>query len=282
MNQPFPPPQIALRWLVAGTMALALLSQGFAQESTKLTIGGTETFLRILDQQVLDFSERSLIYNRVQTPFLKPQPPPLPATGPAAPRALTAEEQAMLDKWNAKEDVFMFLSCTIYGDGSTEVRWGRKDGEYVIWSSIDFNYLGGIFQFKAKTTRYNLFLSIDDKTSESSRAWNAEVDARKLSPALKGSVPTLNNVSGVPSVYRIISAPNTGTNLEVTRAMEALHRYFDANRERLVWEYKEAEAARIAEEKWNREHPPAPKETRINYFPIRSRYNSQQAPGGSR
>ena len=77
----------------------------------------------------------------------------------------------------------------------------------------------------------------------------------------------------------MISVPKTGNYAEALKALTDLHRYYDANRDRLTREYAEAEAARIAQEQWNKEHPPIPKDTVTNFFPIRSDYLRRDEAG---
>lgn len=64
--------------------------------------------------------------------------------------------------------------------------------------------------------------------------------------------------------------------MEALRALEEIHRYYDANYARLAREYEESETARIAHEEWQRQHPPMAKDTTINFFPIESAYRAEQ------
>lgn len=237
---------------------------------------------RVLDQQVLDLGNRSIFYNRVETPVLKPQPPP--ALAPVS-RPPTAAELEMMRKWNAKADVSLFLSATVYDRRITEVRWWRENGEYVIWTTIDFNFLRGLCQFETSDTRYSFLLGIGNETSADIAAWNAEIDKRGLPASYKHQIPTLPSLLGAASgnsTYKVVSTPKAGNHAAVLKAFDELHRYYDANRDRLVREYEESEAARIAQEKWNKEHPPIPQDTSINFFPIKSVQTGQPMPGGQK
>jgi hypothetical protein len=49
-------------------------------------------------------------------------------------------------------------------------------------------------------------------------------------------------------------------------ALDALHRYFDENKARLVDEYSRRKAANEERERWLKEHPPVPKDTVINFW----------------
>lgn len=262
------------------TLCLGLLLPGilvFAQEAAPLSEVVSKA--RVLDSQEVDLGPRSIIYNRLETPALKPQP--TPATAPTAQRqaAPTAEELAAIREWEAKTDVFLFLSCTVFDRKVTEVRWWREDGEYVVWSGIDFNYLRGILDFETDTTRYSIFLGIGDESMDSLREWNAEVDRRGLSADLKRSLPVLPVLATSPPQYRIVSNPKTGIAPEAKAAFDAIHQYFHANRERLVREFEASEEARIAHEEWLKANPPQPKDTTVNFFPIKSRTSAQTSTG---
>lgn len=53
---------------------------------------------------------------------------------------------------------------------------------------------------------------------------------------------------------------------EDLNALDALHVYYDANRQRLAEEYAKREAENAARAQWLKEHPPIPKDTIINYW----------------
>lgn len=244
------------------------------------TVAGSET--RVLDSQEVDLGPRSIIYNRLETPALKPQPTPAPAPPARRQAAPTAEELVAIRAWEAKTDVFLFLSCTVFDRKVTEVRWWREDGEYIVWSGIDFNYLRSILDFETDTTRYLIFLGIGDESMDSLREWNAEVDRRGLSADLKRSLSLLPVLSSSSPQYRIVSYPKTGIAPEAKAAFDAIHQYFNSNRERLISEFEASEQARIAHEAWLKAHPPQPKDTTINFFPIRSSYTDAQTNGGAK
>lgn len=215
---------------------------------------------RILDSQTVDLGVRSITYNRVETPVLKPQPSFAPSSPPFAFIPPTAEELAALRAWEAKSDVLLFLSCTVFEHQMTEVRWWRDDGEYVVWSGIDFNYLRSLFDFETEATRYTVLLGIGDASWEDFRAWNAAKQRRPAFPYGASS----------SAAYQMVSFPKTGIDPEAKAAFDAIHAYFAAHRERLIWNYEESERSRAAQEAWLKAHPPQPKNTTVYYFPIRS------------
>lgn len=249
-----------------GTAGFLACSHAAAQEAP-------EKEFRILDQEVIKIGPRSIIYNWVETPVLKPQPKPV---APLPPRAPSAEELALTRQWEAKSDVSLFLSSTVFDHRVTEVRWWREGGEYVIWSDIDFNLFRGLFGIETTDTRYNFFLGIGNESSADVQEWNEAVDKQRLPANLKRQIPSLPvAVTPGASSYKVISVPKTGNHVEALKALADLHRYYDANRDRLASEYAESEAARITQEQWNKEHPPLPQNATINFFPIRSVHAAQ-------
>lgn len=211
----------------------------------------------IRDSVEVDMGTRSIFYNRIETPVLKPQPTPAPVSPATVEAELTAEELAEWAAWNAKADVYLFLSCTVFDHSVTEVRWWREDGEYVIWSGIDFNHLRGAWGLETDRSRFTLILGIGDESSEETGAVVPKVPAGE---------------------YRIVGFPKTGIAPEVTAALDDLHACYMANRESFRLAFEASEAKRLEDEAWQRANPPVPKDTIIHYFPIRSSYND----GGSR
>jgi hypothetical protein len=125
------------------------------------TVAGSRQ--RVVESREIDLGDRSLIFNRVEPPVLKPQPEPA-STPVAAPSQPSAEELQWMRERESKPDVFMFLSCTVYDRAVTEVRWQREDGQYVVWSSIDFNHLRGLLDFETTDARYSVFLGIGNES----------------------------------------------------------------------------------------------------------------------
>lgn len=57
------------------------------------------------------------------------------------------------------------------------------------------------------------------------------------------------------------------------RGIDALHRYYDAHKSELIAQWQQLEAERIAREQFEKENPPRPKDTVIQFWPKKnSRY----------
>lgn len=258
---------------------LALLVPGSMAQSDVEKPQRTPLRLRVLESQEVDFGNRSIFYNRVETPVLKARPKPRQAPV-EPPRAPTPEELEQIRIGESKRDVTLFLSSTVYDRDVTYVRWQREDGEYVLWSSIDFNYLRGLMTFETPESRYSVFLGIGNESRKQVEEWNAQAErdpelkaySKKEGIDFRLPLPPRRIPGATParSAYQSVSVPKTGVDPEVTRALDELHRHFDANRAQLVRDFEASEIARIAHEEWVKEHPPVPKDTTINFFPIRS------------
>jgi hypothetical protein len=48
--------------------------------------------------------------------------------------------------------------------------------------------------------------------------------------------------------------------------LDALHVYYDANKQRLAEEYAQREAAEAERQQWLKDHPPEPKDIVVNYW----------------
>lgn len=240
--------------------------------------------LRVLDSQEVYLGARSIIYNRVETPVLTPQPAPAQkSTGPVAEYAPTAAESEETRRWEAMNHVSLALSCTVYDEAATLVRWLRPDGEYVFWSSIDFNHLRGLVSFESGNVYYTIWMGIGNETTDDVVRWNAEVEKdeelRSQYPDLRYPVPPAHiaKPTGAYSTYEFVDSPQTGIDPQVKASIDALHVYHAANKDKLAREFAESEVARVAHEQWLKDNPPQPKDTVIQFFPIQSDHSPTEA-----
>ena len=259
---------------------------------------------RVLDQEVIELGQRTVTYNLVETPILKPQPVPLP---PPPARELTAAELAFVERMQRKEFKTLFLSATVYDHDVTELRWWEEGQQYRVFSNIDFNLIAGVGEIETDTAVYMVLMGIGNETRKDVAEWNAYVAAQGWPRPMKTEIPSARAFPAGRSTYFIApeadfvaawnryvierglpreemltpqSPPPTGhlarsqvkpdTNRDPYAALDDLHAFYDANRQRLAEEYREREAARIAKEQWDKEHPPIPKSTVTNFFPIKS------------
>ncbi len=206
----------------------------------------TVTF-RVINTRAIDLGTRSIILNRVVPPQLPPAPA-LPATAPTADLAdVGATEEIIAEK---KHEV-LFVSATVYDRQVTEVRWFASGREMRIHSNIDFNLLAGAGSFETADTVYSLIVGLDNQTREEAEALNQQAAAEGLPEHAFKQIPPVEAFSKTRSEYTIAaSEAGAAPPEEILEALDALHAFYDANRQRLADDYDKREAARTEQERW--------------------------------
>ena len=233
---------------------------------------------KVLDSQEVDLGSRSIIYNRVETPLLKPQPPVVErAAAPVTAHIPTPEELEEIRRWEALNYVGLYLSCTVYDGQWTEVRFRHEDTDITFWSTANFNYLSQLFDLLSEDTYYSLMVMVSDSTLKELDQQNAEL--RQSGQSALATFPPTDllqlNTQKQKSTWRITSKAPVPP--EAQRAIEDLHAHYDANRQALMDEYAARQAAQIAHKKWLKENPQQPQDTVIQFFPIQSSHSPTEA-----
>lgn len=212
-----------------------------------------------LDRSVLDLGERKIFYNR---------------TAPAAPRIRPAPSQAAdvvdladeVPEVPSKPQVFLMFSATVFERGVTELRWQQEGRDYQAWSPIDFNYFTGIGDFETAAASYHYFMSIGNEEHA------AAADPRVAMPSHRKSDSSA--LIRRPAGYLVTASP---AGLKAAPAesdeaafalLDALHLYYAANEDELQAAYQRRQMLDAAREAYHREHPPAPRDTVINFAPF--------------
>ena len=219
---------------------------------------------QVLERRTIDLGNRSLFLNRVVPPKLPPAPAPTPS--PPEPQFTLEQKQALAER-EAKQTVVLFLSVTVYDRKVSELRWSDARGSHRAFSNIDFSYLAGMGGFETPDTSYTLMMGLGNETRAERIDDGRSLTTDELKNDLQLDDPPATNFSATRSEYVIVedksaSAPPA----EDLTALDTLHVYFDANKQRLIDEYDEREAANAARKQWLEEHPPVPKDTVINYW----------------
>ena len=228
--------------------------------------------LKVLDSVEVKFPDHSVFYRRVA-------PPTAPATRAPAPAAvakpLSLAESAAAEARASKKSAVLMLSATVYDRQITELRWHSGNREYRAWSNIDFNYLAGQGEIETGDCVYFLIMGLGNETRESVAEWNRFAPEWERLAAAEGlagqwetkSVPDLAKFPAGRSTYLLTGDAPADDSLV---ALDALHRYFDANRLPLIANYAKREAEHTAREQWIKEHPLKPQDTVINFWPKKS------------
>lgn len=134
----------------------------------------------------------------------------------------------------------------------SEVRFQVDGKEAVFRTTLPMRHLDGMFDYEREGRSAFLFhIPLDNPVDET----------------------TLTRLKIVPPVVLPTQYLWTGKiaiPAAVKQAVEDLHRYYDAHQAVLTTAYFERESRRIAEEKALLANPPKPKDTVLQYFPIRS------------
>ena len=218
----------------------------------------------VLRQWRVSAGDHAVILSRVAPPVLPPAPPP-----PVPP---TAEEIAITEAFEAgkpaKKNAALLLSATVYARQVTEVRWFSAQGEYRIFSNIDFNLLAGLGGFETADTSYTLIMGLGNETRAERIQYNRSLTPVELKNNLPLDVPPLpTEFSPLRAEYIVVEdAAHKSPTAEDMTALDALHVHFDANRQRLAENYIQREKATAERQRWLKEHPPVPQDTVIHYW----------------
>lgn len=272
-------------------------SRGGASSTNSGTADQESPRFQIIEQTEVDFGDRSVIYNRVAPPVLRER---VRAPLPPAP---TAEELAAMETEEpvAEQDFqVIFITAVVYDGIITELRWTENQREHRAFSNIDFHYLAGV-EFQSGGTAYYLGVAVDDATRASVAEWNHEVEKLGWPREMKTNLTRSNDFPAGYSSYIAVPDESRALALAWNRyltktgappdeflpvpdsppagadespVMDAIHAWFDSNKSQLIPGYAARKAAAAERERWLQEHPPVPRDTVINYFPIRSSQNT--------
>ena len=208
-----------------------------------------ERNFQVLEQTVIKRGDHSIIYQRVAPP--PPAAPSTPSPAPVA-RVLSPQELEAQQRREAKQHAVLFFSATVLDHRVTELRWSDEGKEYRAFSNIDFRYFSGMGEIESADAIYTLMLALESGTAETLAERTREFPQIAVLPK--------DRAAWVP-------ADRSGsTNTAGMTALDVIHPYYHAHREALIQAYGEREAARAEAERQLREHPPARKDTVINYW----------------
>lgn len=259
------------RFLIPLAVALTAIP-AIAQQDTAPAIEPRERppiHFQVIKSWKADLGDHAIFLNQVAPPVLPPALAAVPQTNPqptggmirASPRA-------------AKQSELLFLSATVRDRRFTEIRWTEDGRSRSAFSNIDFNLLTGSVTFETAGTVYSLMLSVMNVPTDASAATAGNAPAAPAAPsagrpqAARWQIPRLDQLSPAHAQYLyVLDESGLAPQEKQLAALDALHLYFDANRQRLADEYAKREAARIVEEQQPKV-PPQPKpDTMVNFWP---------------
>ena len=181
-----------------------------------------------------------------------------PIPEPPAPKPLTEEQLAARAAKLATADkqVMLMLSCTVYDNAHTLIRW-TSQGELPVrnfqaWSNVNFHNLTTLFHFKKNKTVYTLMFGVGDEDTAKTAARFARFGKTYTPP----SIPALPDDSSTEPTFQVISGDPTPADLE---PIYGLHEIYQENHQALIAEKNRINAIRAQEAAERLAHPPDPK-----------------------
>ena len=217
---------------------------------------------QVLQGWKADLGDHAIFLNRVAPPVLPTTPPPAPA--PTA-EEIAAAKSAQTQTPRKKSEM-LFLSATVYAHQYTEIGWTDGGHTFRAYSNIDFNLLTGAGAIESADTVYSLLLAVSNTSRQPGRP--PQADPSQDSAVGIERIPDLGKLSATKAQY-LIAEDETGITPQAKdlAALDALHLFYDANRQQLAEAYAQREAARIEEGAKPKAQPPKPPDTVVNFWP---------------
>ena len=215
---------------------------------------------QVVKSWMADLGDHAIFLNQVAPPILPQSPVALPQANAQATGAVLRRNPAV-----GKKSDLLFLSATVQDHRFTEIRWTEDGRSCSAFSNIDFNLLAGSVSFETADTVYSLMLSVRNVTTNP--AAPAVQSVGKPQPA-RWQIPGLDQLSPARAQYLyVVDESGIPPREQELAALDSLHLYFDAHRQRLADEYAKREAARIADEQQPKVPPPPKPDTVVNFWP---------------
>lgn len=247
------------------------------REAERLARLTSRVNFRVLERKEVDLGERRIIMNRVAPPLLAAQPVAEARVEPERPQLSEAEIAEMMRRYEEKEHRTIMLSATVYDRQFTELRWNHEGEQFVAYSSIDFNFMRGVTDFETDGAFYFFFLGIGNEDTETIEERNRLAKEQGWEGYIETHIPQMPAFTLGRAEYAIVADdPNIIKRDEVFDPIDALHAYFEQNERRLRIEYQRTEALNDARKRYQAANPEEPKDTVINFWPVRGSVYQEQ------
>lgn len=213
-----------------------------AQEATQLP----ERPLTVHKTWVRQQNSQTVILQRVDPPPALP-----PTVPPAKVPDLSPQEIETQRQREAKQHTVLLFSATVFDHRFTELRWTGEAGKFRAFSSIDFQYFGGMPEIETADTIYTVMLALAAGT-----AAEAEERTRKA--------PEVSLLPKDRTAW-VLAEDSKQEGTPVMTALDAIHTYYDTHRAELIHTYEQRAAAEAERQRQLREQPPVPKEIIIRF-----------------
>jgi len=210
-----------------------------------------------------------------KTIYRRVAPPPAPSVTrqvEAVQREWTEAELAEFLRLEAERKplINISLSATVYDREVTEIRLWHEGERYHALSNVAFSHLQFIGNFEDESAYWSFFGMVDtvDSEKEATIAQQARAFGYDYTPRPRPD-KTLFASLDEPE-YLLLTERGQRVPEAVLAQLDAIHVYYLTNERRLAIEHQRATAIAEAQRKWREENPEEPKDTVINFWPIRS------------
>jgi hypothetical protein len=184
-------------------------------------------------------------------------------------------------KMATKRFASVFLQCTLFNKEFTEVEWNEEGVRLAFLTTANFQYLSQLHDFETGASQCSFLMGWCEGDRAEFEAMNRVFAMGRVAGRKPRSWPSLliqQQKRTGKSAWQVVSTGPVPP--EVLKVIEAMHTYYDANAAKLAAEFKQREAEQGAHERWLKNNPPIPRDTTVEYFPIRSSTRSQSASAG--
>lgn len=200
-----------------------------------------------------------------------------PKEWPARPKPVAGEwTEKQRAEWRANRKHFhnMQLSATVFDRRLSEIQWRKGTLEFTLLSNVDFNYLSMIGWLENGPTHWSTFFFVNniDSNREQRFAQMAKEKGRVYTPR---RVPDGSMLESGSADYVIYAEPGVKVPSELVEEMDALHQHYTTNEQALKNSWLNRQELSKAHAAWQKANPPVPKDTVINFWPVRSRTNGK-------
>jgi len=179
------------------------------------------------------------------------------------------EEQLSAMHAAAFEHKSIMLSATVYDGKISEVVWRKNQQTFTVLSNVDFNFLTMATQIQDGQTHWSNFVFVSNLSSENEQRL-ADLAVAAGETYVPQPIPDGSILDATKADYVIYAETEEEVPDELVEEMELLHRYYSENEQRLKVAWQNQKTLNEAQRAWNEAHPPKPKDTIINFWPVRS------------
>ncbi|WP_009958656.1 hypothetical protein [Verrucomicrobium spinosum] len=222
-------------------------------------------------QQITYFEEgRKVTLQRIAPPLLPTTQQAEPAVAAPSPPEPPGPE---------KSHHLLVFSVTVYDGTISVLDWIVEGRKYRAQVNADMADLAGVGVFETTDAAYSILFGLGKSTSEELTIQNAEALSSGASPSELVQLPALDTFPAGYTSYQLSGPAPSPAHLDADcQGLEDLLAYYDTNKLALQQARQQRETEQAAREQWLKDHPPAPKDTVIQIWPIKS---SRHQTGGT-